>query len=193
MIARFVVVFCLVLNIRPVIANDVLTLKTDIQNLKNLNLDTDSTGKTAENDEQKQLRISFYNTVHKICIDNGKQKIQQTHPMNKETLNVLENVCDCYTLTLMDKVDWVKLKQMKNEQIDAYLATFDTEVREQCKTELADRYSYNNKAAKTAKTHIEDRANELAGKILAGIIFAIIFSVLAWIISKSLKSGKKDY
>ena len=65
MIARFVVVFCLVLNIRPVIANDVLTLKTDIQNLKNLNLDTDSTGKTAENDEQKQLRISFYNTVHK--------------------------------------------------------------------------------------------------------------------------------
>lgn len=75
MIARFIVMFCLILTISPVIANDVLTLKTDIQNLKNLNLDTNSTGKTIENDEQKQLRISFYNTVHKICIDDSKHTL----------------------------------------------------------------------------------------------------------------------
>lgn len=184
--------FCLILTIRPVIANDVLTLKTDIQNLKNLNLDTNSTGKTIENDEQKQLRISFYNTVHKICIDDSKQKVQQTHSINKETLDMLEKVCDCYTLKLMDKVDWAKLKQMKNEQIDAYLATFDTEVREQCQTELADRYSRNNKAAKPAKNHIEDQANELVGKVFAGVIFAIIFSILAWLVNKGLKNSKKD-
>ncbi len=191
MIVRFIVMFCLVLNIRPAISNDVLTLKSNVQNLKNLNLYMNNTGKP-ETDEQKQLRISFYNTVHKICIDSSKQKVQQTHPMNKETLDMLENVCDCYTLTLMDKVDWVKLKQMKNEQIDAYLATFDTEVREQCKTELADRYSYNNKAAKPAKNHIEDQANELAGKVFAGVIFAIIFSILAWLVNKGLKNSKKD-
>lgn len=193
MIARFIVMFCLILTIRPVIANDVLTLKTDIQNLKNLNLDTNSTGKTIENDEQKQLRISFYNTVHKICIDDSKQKVQQTHSINKETLDMLEKVCDCYTLKLMDKVDWAKLKQMKNEQIDAYLATFDTEVREQCKTELTNRYSYSNKATPPTQNHIETQSNEFAGKFLAGIIFAIIFSILAWIISKWLKDGKKDY
>lgn len=193
MIARFIVMFCLILTIRPVIANDVLTLKTDIQNLKNLNLDTNSTGKTIENDEQKQLRISFYNTVQKICIDDSKQKVQQTHSINKETFDMLEKVCDCYTLKLMDKVDWAKLKQMKNEQIDAYLATFDTEVREQCKTELTNRYSYNDKVAPPQKNYIETQANELAGKFLAGIIFAIIFSILAWIISKWLKDGKKDY
>lgn len=193
MIARFIVMFCLILTIRPVIANDVLTLKTDIQNLKNLNLDTNSTGKTIENDGQKQLRISFYNTVHKICIDDSKQKVQQTHSINKKTLDMLEKVCDCYTLKLMDKVDWAKLKQMKNEQIDAYLATFDTEVREQCKTELTNRYSYNDKVATPAQKYIETQANELTGKFLAGIIFAIIFSILAWIISKGLKNSKKDH
>lgn len=192
MIARFMFMFCLILTIRPVIANDVLTLKTDIQNLKNLNLGTNSTVKTIENDEQKQLRISFYNAVHKICIDDSKQKVQQTYSINKETLDMLEKVCDCYTLNLMDKVDWAKLKQMKNEQIDDYLATFDTEVREQCKTELANRYSYNDKMATPAQNYIEAQANELAGKFLAGIIFVIIFSILTWIISKGLKNGKKD-
>ena len=175
MIARFVVMFCLVLNIRPVMANDVLTLKTSIHSLKNLNLDTNNTGRTTENDEQKQLRISFYNTIHKICIDNSKQKVQRTQPLTVDVLDMLEKVCDCYTLTLMDKVDWAKLKQTKSEQIDAYLTTFDSETREECKAKLADRYNNQIPDYNNAQPTISTTAPEvIAGRILAGIIFSIL-------------------
>ncbi|MBE6460562.1 MAG: hypothetical protein E7007_01480 [Alphaproteobacteria bacterium] len=188
---KIVFMVFLVFNTLCANAQDGFTFSQNISKLKNLDLHNNDAEFTQEQKEQKQVKVSFYNTLYKTCIDNGKQRIKQKQPLDNETLYMLEKVCDCYTLTMMDKVDWKKLKNMTGNEIDSYLATFHTEVKDECSERFKDRPVYqDNNTKNTTPENIKNKVDNITGKILAGIIFSLIFTLIAWLISKAIKTDK---
>ena len=163
---KIVFMVFLVFNTLCANAQDGFAFSQNISKLKNLDLHNNDTEFTQEQKEQKQ-------------------------PLDNETLYILKKVCDCYTLTMMDKVDWKKLKNMTENEIDSYLATFHTEVKDECSERFKDRPVYqDNNTKNTTPENIKNKVDNITGKILAGIIFSLIFTLIAWLIGKAIKTDK---
>ena len=126
----FVAVFGFVLSTLPVYAQGV----PDINNI-------------TTQDEQ-QLKSSFYDTFKNVCMSGIKQHIKQN---DKATNDRIVQICDCYSSTMSDKVDWAKLKSMTTqEQMASYLKSLDPAVRAECKTKL-DQQPVQNTFQKTGQ------------------------------------------
>ena len=188
---QILLMFGIVFGMTSIYAEESFNFKKDIQYLKDLNLTSNDAEKTQEELEQKQLRTNFYNVVHKVCIDSGKERVKQKYALDKETLDMLERVCDCYTLTMMDKVDWNKIKNKTGNQIEIYLQEFDQEVREYCKTELAkDNFYQNPIPNKTPEEIVDEHRFNLWSKVIGNFIIMTLISLFVLMIYKANKNNK---
>jgi len=131
---------------------------------------------------------------------------QRNIKVNADYAHIIRTTCNCYADKMIEKIDWNKINNMPEAQVDAYVAGFEPSARTECAEQMKNQVVHNpsntaayergrsqgnNYSHKQHNSNV-DSSDEWLGRLMAGIIFAGVFSLLAWLISKGLKniSGK---
>lgn len=154
--------------------------------------------------ELKNIKMAFYSNVRDACTGSVLQKVKgQFDPNDPETKDMAKQLCNCYALTMMDKVNWEIVRRLTGEEMKTYLARFDEEVREECKKELLKHPYQPTYEQKKQPMYAKPKNVKTAGVHHAGIhhggfidvglaslVIGGIFWLITWILRKVLGTNK---